>query len=88
MSFLADQGFDFSETFLKGLSYERLANKEKLQEQVIKKPLYKFGFYLCDKSEKAKTRVFKQIEEFMQTPNKNKFEVDCETSFLARHLVK
>ena len=88
MSFLAEQGFDFSNTFQNGLSYDRLTNKEKLQDQINKKPLYKFGFYLCEKSENAKTKVFKQIEEFMQTPNKNKFEVDCESSFLARHLVK
>ena len=88
MNFLANQTFDFNENFKNGLTYEKIKNKEKCQEQVSSKPQHKFGFFLCEKTENTKTNVFKQIEEFLNTPNKKKIDIDCETAFLARHLMK
>jgi len=88
MSFLANQGFDFRETFLNGINYEKMKKKEKLHERIESKPKAKWGFFLCEKSENSKTNVLKKVEEFMNTANKNKIEIDCETAFLARHLFK
>lgn len=89
MNFLAKHGFDFKNNFIYGLSYERLANKQKCKESCMNnKPLQRFGFFLDEKSESVKSNVFKLVEDFFETPNKNKFEVNCETTFLARHLMK
>lgn len=88
MSFLAEKGFDFKENFLNGISYERIKNKEKCREQMMKKHEGHYAFFLCSKTENTKTQVLKKVEEFMNTANKNKMEIDCETAFLARHLMK
>lgn len=88
MSFLAEKAFDFKENFLNGLNYERIKDKEKCRERILQKPSNHYGFYLSSKSENTKTQVLKTVEEFMNTANKKKLEVDCETAFLARHLLK